>query len=119
MEAYGQVKGRKYPDNHAEGYEDKYSYENSQKCCKCKKILPLDMFEMGTKGLKKTCTNCQKKHKRDQERLAAKLPKSKVCSLCKRELPQDNFYIEIACQRLSSYCRECANALNKKRNRSL
>lgn len=63
MEAFGQVKGRKYPSNHAPTVEP---VDNLITCSKCGKTLPQDRFYKNGNRYRSECIAC--KLKADSER---------------------------------------------------
>ena len=84
MEAYGQVKGRKYPHVHGGPVEA----DNLLECTKCGKKLPLDRFHQDSNGKPvQPCISCALEQQREQHVNTT----MKTCSKCGKTKPLKDF----------------------------
>lgn len=86
MEAYGQVKGRKYPSNHKMEH-----VIQTKLCLKCGRELPLSEFRFQRGSYRSPCKECNRKKWREQKRENAQ--KFKTCPKCGKELTWNDFYL--------------------------
>lgn len=92
-------------------------------CKTCKRTLPEDYFKIVSKkcyknrgGRSPICKECTYGHL--PLKLKRKYHNSKVCLICKEDLPIDRFYIT-KFPHISSYCKKCTNKRRQeKRNTS-
>lgn len=80
------------------------------KCCRCKEFLPAtrEYFYADSKkrgGWKRTCKSCLKKQA--DKRQVIEIGQEKICSLCKKTLPIQDFYTTPYYSGYTSWCKEC------------
>jgi hypothetical protein len=87
------------------------------KCCRCKEFLPatreyfyVDSQKRG--GWNRTCKSCLKKQADKGQ--VIEIEQGKICSLCKRTLPIQDFYKTPYYSGYTSWCKECTKEKARK-----
>ena len=114
MEAYGQVKGRKYPHEHGTAVAEESKIDDGLiECTRCHKLLPQDRYYKYKGRIEKPCIACRLK----QEREKREMSKTKKCNICGEKKPLKEFE-KIGGRRYHPYCRECHREYHREREKT-